>query len=338
MGLTLSHEHVFIDGSTWRVEPDSPDRERSQADPRMEDLWWFRQWPNTSGPNLVLDDTATAVTELNAFRSLGGQTVVDLTPGPELGRDPIRLREAAAATGMNIICGTGFYVQAAHPAVVAAASAEELAGHMTTEILSGIGDSGIRAGVIGELGVSHPITAAERKVLEAGALSQRQTGAAISIHTACDFPEAHSAVAVAEILEAAGADLSRVIMGHMDTAVGDPGYLLAVAEKGCVIEFDLFGNETFHSEYGFDIPGDSEKIRAVIMLIREGLAAQIVLSHDTAMKIQLTRYGGYGYGHLLRNIAPRLELAGVGPAEVDGLLRANPQRLFPLQPGISDPS
>ncbi len=56
------------------------------------------------------------------------------------------------------------------------------------------------------------------------------------------------------------------------------------------------------------------------------------------MKIQLTRYGGYGYGHLLRNIAPRLELAGVGPAEVDGLLRANPQRLFPLQPGISDHS
>jgi phosphotriesterase-related protein len=261
---------------------------------------------------------------------------VDLTPDRGLGRDPIRLREAAVATGLHIICGTGFYVESAHPSFVATASVEELARHMTREILTGIEDSGIRAGVIGELGVSHPVTSAERKVLEAGALSQRQTGAAISIHTAFDFPDANSALTVAEILVAAGADLSRVIMGHMDTAVSEPSYLLAVAEKGCVIEFDLFGNETFHSEYSFAIPGDSEKIHAVVMLIQKGFARQLLLSHDTATKTQLTRYGGYGYGHLLRNIALRLELAGLGPADVDGVLRANPQRLFPLQTSIGD--
>jgi phosphotriesterase-related protein len=73
MGITLSHEHVFLDGSTWGVEPDSPaDRERSQTEPRMEDLWWLRQWPNTNTPNLLLDDAITAIAELSMFRALGG--------------------------------------------------------------------------------------------------------------------------------------------------------------------------------------------------------------------------------------------------------------------------
>jgi phosphotriesterase-related protein len=82
MGLTFSHEHVFINGSTWRVEADSSaDRERSQREPRMQDLWWLRQWPNASALNLVLDDTGPGIIELNAFRALGGQTLVGLTPG-----------------------------------------------------------------------------------------------------------------------------------------------------------------------------------------------------------------------------------------------------------------
>lgn len=57
------------------------------------------------------------------------------------------------------------------------------------------------------------------------------------------------------------------------------------------------------------------------LLIREGFASQLLLSHDTARKIQLTRYGGYGYGHLLRNIAPGSNWPGIGPEVVDGLLR-----------------
>lgn len=36
-----------------------------------------------------------------------------------------------------------------------------------------------------------------------------------------------------------------------------------------------------------------------------------ILSHDICYKIQLQKYGGYGYAHLLRNIVPRLELCGV---------------------------
>jgi phosphotriesterase-related protein len=223
MGITLSHEHLFIDGGTWWVEPaTTDDRLLSEREPRIEDLWWLRQWPNTSRSNLLLDDCQTAIAEIGHFRAYGGQTVVDLTPDRTLGRAPLRLRDIAAATGVQILCGTGFYVEQAHPPFVAAATAENLAQHMIRDIVDGIEDTGIRAGVIGEIGVSHPVSKAEQKVLTAAAEAQRETGAAISIHTAYEFPEAYSALVVADILAAAGADLSRVAMGHMDTALRDP--------------------------------------------------------------------------------------------------------------------
>jgi phosphotriesterase-related protein len=250
LGVTLSHEHVFIDCRTWLTAAGSvpPGVNRNEKHPRIEDLWWFRQWPNSSETNLLLDDYDLAVSEIGMFRDCGGKALVDVTPTRALGRDPRALRDVALATGLHIVCGTGLYVHPTHPVAAQAASAQDLAAQMADEITGGIEDTGIRAGVIGEIGTSWPIHPAERKILDAASLAQRQTGAAITIHTACDFPQARPALAVADFLAATGADLSRVIMGHLDTSVDAPGYAEETAALGCYIEFDLFGNETFHSE------------------------------------------------------------------------------------------
>lgn len=47
---------------------------------------------------------------------------------------------------------------------------------LVREIVDGIGDSGVRCGLIGEVGCSSPLTDCERKSLQAAAIAQQKTG------------------------------------------------------------------------------------------------------------------------------------------------------------------
>ncbi len=329
MGITLSHEHVLVDGSQWMVDPITENEHQlSSKSPALEDMWWLRQWPNTSRTNYLLDDFDLAVQELGFFAELGGSTVIDMTCSSTIGREIEKLKRISEITRINIVAGCGYYVEGSHSPQVAVSDANKLADVLINEIHIGVDGTEIRAGVIGEIGVSHPITANETKCLHAAAIAQKETGASITVHTACDALSARSATDAAQCLHEFGADLSRVVMGHLDTFAHDIDYLLSIMEMGCSIAFDLFGNETFHSEYGFAIPGDSEKIRGVVALCDRGFAERIFLGHDTAMKIQLRKYGGYGYGHIIRNIVPRLRLSGLHEEQINQMLIENPKRMF----------
>ena len=332
MGITLPHEHVLCDSSAWFCEPTDPEGLLlANAEPTLENLWWMRQHPNSNRFLLYLDDVDVAVSELDAYAKLGGRTVVDLSC-VGLGGQPERLAVVSRRTGLNIVAGTGFYVDASLSDVVRAASVDELAEHMIRELTEGIDDTGIRAGVIGEIGMSHPLAPVEERSLRAAARAAQATGAAISVHTAAHAVEVDSALHAAGILDSEGADLSRVIMGHMDTTLHRPDYHRQVLELGCYVEFDLFGHEFFESENAFISPGDYAKTKAVSRLVAEGHASQILLSHDCCFKIQLRTWGGYGYAHLLQNILPRFVLEGVPESVVRGMMTDNPARVLPLQP------
>ena len=201
---------------------------------------------------------------------------------------------------------------------------------MVVEITDGVRGTGIRCGVIGEIGLSWPIHPDELKALRAAARAQRRTGAAITIHTAAHAIEEDSALIAADVLGDEGADLSRVVMGHMDTSLHRLDYHRAVLERGCYVEYDLFGHEFFESENSFQSFGDTERVRAVATLVAEGATAKLLLSHDICYKIQLQRYGGYGYAHLLRNIVPRLALVGVAPPVARSILTDNPRSAFAI--------
>jgi phosphotriesterase-related protein len=333
MGLTLSHEHLICDSSMWLKAPpnDELGQQLASREPTLETLWWHRQFPNSNRSVLALDDEQLAIDELNEFAKLGGGALVELTC--TMGRDLAALSRISQATGVHVIAATGHYIAASHDATVATATIEELADAMAAEIIEG-DLNGIRCGVIGELGLSWPVHPDEIKVLRAAAVAHSRTGAAISIHTAAHAVEEDSALVAADVLESAGADLARVVMGHMDTSLHRPDYHRATLARGCMIQYDLFGHEFFESENGFQSFGDTETVRAVTSLIRDGWRSRILLSHDTCYKIQLQKYGGYGYGHLLRNIVPRLKLCGV-PEEVShAILQDNPKHLFTIGDGI----
>jgi phosphotriesterase-related protein len=329
LGVTLMHEHLVIDNRVWLRPAATSDLALVASEPQIDNLWWMRQFPNMNPSVLVLSSIDDAVEEALEFKNWGGSTIVDVT-SVGLGRDPSGLARIARRTGLNVVAGAGYYVGDTHSDWVRNAPVEDIAERIVLDIQLGMDESYVKAGIIGEIGLSDPMSPSEKKVLHAAALAQRRTGAAITVHNAFINPETESGLVAVEVLEKAGADLRRVIMGHMDPTSHRPEYHRALLSTGCYLEFDLFGADYFESGIGYVGPGDREKTSAVVRLIEEGFASQILLSHDVCYKIQLQRFGGYGYAHLLRNIRPRFALAGIDDGVFMDILVSNPREVLPL--------
>src|SRR5215467_1349838 len=327
MGITLPHEHLLIDFEVMFKEPTtSSERGLARQPLSLANLGWVRQHFSSNLDNLRLLDEDVARDEALLFKHAGGQTFVDPT-NRGLARDPLALARVARATGLNIIMGSGYYVAAAHPPDMDARTADDVAREIVTDLTVGVGDTGVRAGFIGEVGTTWPWTDNEKKVVRAAVAAQRETGAALMIH-----PGRHDRLPleIVRFIQGEGADLGRTIMCHVERTIADPGVLLELAATGVFLEYDLFGLETSYYPYNpaFDMPNDGERMRQILFLIERGHLAQLMMSHDIAYKHCLTRWGGYGYHHLLVNVIPRLRAKGADDKTIETLLVENPRRAF----------
>jgi len=327
MGITLPHEHLLIDFEVMFREPaNSAERGLARQPVSLANLGWVRHNFSSNLDNLQLLDEAVARDEALLFKHAGGQTFVDPT-NRGLARDPLALARVARATGLNIIMGSGYYVAAAHPADMDRRTVDDIARELVTDLTEGVDGTGVRAGFIGEIGTTWPWTDNEKKVLRAAVAAQRETGAALMIH-----PGRHERLplAIVDFIRKEGADLGRVIMCHIERTIADPAVLLELAATGVRLEYDLFGLETSYYPYNpaFDMPNDGERMRQILFLIERGHLAQILMSHDIAYKHCLTRWGGFGYHHLLVNVIPRLRAKGADDKIVQTLLIDNPRRAF----------
>jgi len=328
LGVTLPHEHLLIDLSLWYEEPEDATAKKLAAQPvTIEKLGWllFNQYNNYD--NMLLRDERVAAEEAMLFKQQGGSTIVDVTT-IGLSRDLPALKRLARATGLNIIAGSGYYVLRGEEAeAFDKKSEEEIVEEMVSEILVGFEDTGIRAGIIGEIGCSSPLQEREKKALRAAARAQQTTGAAITIHPG---RHEHSLMEAIKVLESAGADISRVIMGHIDRTGFLPATIREVAATGCYLEYDLFGSNPFYPlRFGvFRRPCDRERIEQIKELIDEGCLNQILLSQDICLKTKLVRYGGTGYAHILCNIVPQMLARGITQAHIHAMMVENPRRLL----------
>jgi len=327
MGITLPHEHLLIDFEVMFREPaNGAERGLARQPVSLANLGWVRHNFSSNLDNLQLLDEAVARDEALLFKHAGGQTFVDPT-NRGLARDPLALARVARATGLNIIMGSGYYVAAAHPADMDRRTVDDIARELVTDLTEGVDGTGVRAGFIGEIGTTWPWTDNEKKVLRAAVAAQRETGAALMIH-----PGRHERLplAIVDFIRKEGADLGRVIMCHIERTIADPAVLLELAATGVRLEYDLFGLETSYYPYNpaFDMPNDGERMRQILFLIERGHLAQILMSHDIAYKHCLTRWGGFGYHHLLVNVIPRLRAKGADDKIVQTLLIDSPRRAF----------
>jgi phosphotriesterase-related protein len=294
LGFTLPHEHTQI--ALWHIAS----------------RWDY--WQLTRDEPVILE-------ELARFKALGGSGLVDVTPAG-MQRDPLWLRGLAAAADLHIVMGAGWYRSAYYPleASIDRRTVDDLADEVVREVTDGVGESGVRPGIIGEIGTDKPwVSPSEERVHRAVARASRRTGLAITTHAVM------SAVGLAQLdlFEAEGADPSRVIIGHADSYPNLDHYLEIVG-RGANLEFDFLGM-TFNA---VEAHGESRVIQLLLELLSGGHADRLLLSQDVCHDSQLKRYEGHGYVYLHEVFLPRLRAAGVSDAEIETMTVSNPRRLL----------
>ena len=326
LGSTTTHEHLYVDFSfMYRPAQDSPSPELADAPITLENLGWIRRNYYSNRSNLKLMDLDTTIKEVRKYSEVGGGAIVDATTAG-IGRKPDALAQISRESGVHIIMGAGFYVEAAHPKDMDERTMEDLAREIIGDIDEGVEGSGVRAGIIGEIGCTWPLAPNERKSLSAAAIAQRETGAAITIHPG-RHPDAP--LEILELLANGGADISRVIMGHLDRTVFEFDALLSIAASGCFLEWDLFGNEgSYYPLAEIDMPSDAQRLDFIKRIADAGYSDRIVIGQDIFTKHRLLKYGGHGYGHILENIVPKMRRKGFSEDAIRAITVDNPARIL----------
>ena len=327
LGVTLTHEHIFIHFKPLYVDPEEGSRKGvAMAPVTIDDLGWIRgNWANNY-ENLGLYDEAMMIDEVSRFYRAGGQSLVDATCNG-IGRDPLGLARVARATGLNIVMGSGYYVEPFQPSGWTDKDEDTMVEEIIRDVEEGVGDTGVKAGIIGEIGCSWPWTEAEQRSVRAAARAQRATGAPLIIHPGRN-PSAPQQIV--EVIAEAGGDLSRTIMSHICRTISDFAVVKELAETGCYIEYDLFGAEQAYYPLApdFTMPNDGARIDFITQLIQTGHLDQVVVAHDTAWKTRLKQFGGHGYAHLLENVVPIMRGKGMGQEQIDAIFIENPKRVL----------
>lgn len=329
LGVTLPHEHLFLDLTNQFTEPRDPSKRllaREKVNAENSDL--LRKNPYAIKDNLLLSDMKAAVEEAGAFKEAGGRTIVDCT-SIGIRRDARKLRRLAGATGLNVIAGCGYYTHDTHPPEMRGWSAERIADEMVKDLTEGIDGTDIRAGVIGEIGTSDPIHPDEEKVLIAAALAHRRTGVGIQVHT---YPWGKTGPSVVDALLPRGVHPSKIVVCHVDMDL-DLDYLKDLLERGVLVQFDNFGKEFSipEEERGFAggvFATDAERAGMLAKLLSLGYASQLLMTNDICLKCMLHSFGGKGYDHVLRGVRLMLEQEGVSGEVFRQLMVDNPRRFL----------
>ena len=330
LGLTHTHEHLLIDMRCYHWTPEEASRrEWVDAPLTMDRLGFVARNQNACLDEITLLSEAAAVRELTAFALAGGGTVVDTT-SIGIARDPLALARISRATGVGIVMGAGHYVPISHPADMDERTEESIRDRMVRDLTVGVGDTGVRSGIIGELGNFHPLGDNERKVLRAAAGASRATGAAILIHPGF-VPE--SPPEILEVLLGAGADPRRVVMGHLDH-IGDRGAVMDVAAAGCYLEWDTFGFEdtSLGTALSCPIPSDAERLDELEAFAAAGYLDRLLVAHDVCVQSRHSSHGGRTFDHILSSIVPRMRARGWAGSDILAVLRNNPARMLTLAP------
>jgi phosphotriesterase-related protein len=321
LGLTLMHEHLLFDLRTLQAEPGNDQQRLLASQPvNPSNRGALRFNPILVRDNLFHQDIDLAIKEVADFTNIGGRTLVDPTCHG-MGRNPESLQAIAHASGLNIIMGSGYYIDDALHQDFAARKIDDIMGEIIFDIQSGVGPDRIKSGLIGEIGTSSPIRSNEEKSLRAAARAQAATGAPLMIHLDGWAREGQQAI---DIALAEGVDPARIILCHMNPSYQDRDYQISLAEQGVFLEFDMFGNDHVYP-IGAS-PPEALVLSAISSLIENGWIKQILISQDVFLKMMLRMYGGYGYAHLFTNLPQFFADSGISKPMQKIIFGDNPAR------------
>jgi phosphotriesterase-related protein len=325
MGVTLMHEHLLMNFASWHHPPTTASRMILRDAPvSISIVGELRMDPFVNLDNMQQHDIELSVREVRQFADLGGQTILDPT-NRGIGRDPQALSAISRRTGLNVVMGSGYYLEVSHPPIVRQMRAEDIAAEIERDLTEGVDGSGIRAGFIGEIGISAQFTPEEEKVLRGAARAQTRCGVPLMVHLPGWERLAHR---VLDVVAEEGGFLPQVILCHMNPSLRDFDYQTGLAERGAYLEYDMISMDFYYADQDAQCPSDEENAAAILRLLTAGFRNKILLSQDVFLKMMLTSYGGFGYGYILRHFVPRLRRLGVKEEDIKIMLIANPRQVF----------
>jgi phosphotriesterase-related protein len=291
LGYTRMHEHLFFGWPGVELDP-------------------FIKFDEE---NIVKKGIETAL----AMKKRGITTLVDATP-INLERHVEFLVRIAEKSGMNIIASTGFSDVPFLPFHFAHMGVDQLAAIMEHEITKGIRGTNVKAGII-KLGTGRGTVAEpEVKIFQAAARVSKNTNAPIITHTT----DGTLGLEQIDILEEAGADLSRVVIGHT-CGSSNISYYLNIIERGAYAGFDRIGWTEFQR--------DEVRLAAIGGLIVAGHTNKLVLSQDIIAYMPSTSgipLPELKPTYLDDEFIPRLLRGGIAQASIDQILIDNPRNIF----------
>lgn len=324
LGLTLPHEHLFVDLRCYcPPEPgDQMERERYRQPVSLlnraqvvEHPWEFRDNP-------ILDDLESAVEEVCAFTALGGKTIADLSSSLSMGRNPQGLRLVAERTGVNLIMSAGRYTLPSLSEGEKRLSVSDVESCILDEFINGV-EGGIRPGILKAGFVNTLDQEPEIRTLRAVGRVQAKVGCALAIHPHIWQPDSNR---ILDILEEEGCDLRRVILCHQDFLGNCTAYLDSLCKRGAYIEFDTFGSGWINDPMWQQ--ADEIKIGFIKNLIELGNQQHLLISGDMCLKLMLSKWGGIGYVNIPKQVIPAMKAAGIGTDMIRLITVENPAQVF----------
>ena len=284
LGYTLMHEHLFLD--------------------LTKDTW--------TNNNFLSDPDLTAI-ELERYKQAGGVTLVDQT-NRGLGQDPRAVKAMAERSGLNVILGCGWYREPYYEPYLYRWKTNQVAEQMIRDITEGIDDTGVRAGIIGEIGAHFQwISPVEERVLRAAGRAHKRTGVTVTLHAT----RAPLGLDQLDILEEEGVDPRRVVVGHAHSWPHHE-YHAEIARRGAFMTFDRMG---FPNEWE-----RARNVRLICELLKAGYVKHVMLSQDVCYKSDLLAYGGLGYAFVPTGFSEILRQAGVTDEQLHQMMVENPRR------------
>ncbi len=292
LGRTLAHEHVLVD--FIGAEQVSPARYEAEE---------------------VFN---VALPHLRQARELGARALVECTPN-FLARDPRLLVRLSEASGLHLVTNTGLYGARKNiflPAYAHTESAEQLAARWTAEARDGIAEMGVRPGFIKSGVDAEPeLSAVQRKLVVAAALTHVATGLTIAVHTGRG-----PGIEQLDVLKDYGVGAAAWVWVHAPGAKDEK--LWAAAERGAWISCD-----------GLSRASVTRHLHLCRECQRRGLLGRLLLSHDAGWFDPAKPGGGTfrPYDLLFTTFLPLLSENGFSEAEIDLVTVRNPAEAFAVR-------
>lgn len=211
------------------------------------------------------------VGDLKSLKENGVSTIVDASPF-DLGRDPKRLKLAAEQADINIICCSGFFFEL--NACLGNWTEEQIAQMQIDDLTKGIGDTGIRAGLIKAIMDQEGATPGRRFLHHAAGMASIETGIPVFLHSNPLYETGRDQI---RLLREVGVDPAMIKLDHiLETTNMD--YIKWCYDQGVWLGCERIPRVVIPGDpYGVQV---ETRIKTAKAMIDAGMADRMIFSHD----------------------------------------------------------